>query len=59
MFVIVPNVLSDAVNKKLDLAFVDCPEAEKDRDILYNQLLQYFDEHGELPEFKIIKKERR
>jgi hypothetical protein len=53
---IVPNWLRDTINAKLDTAFLTCPEAEKDRDILYNQMLAYFDEHGEVPDFKLVKK---
>ena len=29
------------------------PEAEKDREVLYNQLLTYYDEHGVVPDFTI------
>lgn len=53
--VIVPNFLRNAINEKLDTAITKCPDAKKDREILYNQLLSYFNEHGELPEFEIIK----
>ena len=56
--VIVPNVLADAINKRLDDAFLLCPEAVKDRDHLYHQLLEYFDEHGIIPEFEIKKKDQ-
>ena len=53
--IIVPNELRDEINAKLDAAIEECPGASKDRDALYNQLLEYFDEHGELPEFEIKK----
>ncbi len=53
MLVIVPNSLSDAINKKLDAAIAKCPDAEKDRDTLYQQLLTYFDEHGVVPDFTL------
>lgn len=32
------------------------PETRKEKEQLFNQLLQYFDETGKLPDFKIIKK---
>ena len=51
--VIVPNELRDAINVKLDAAIAACPDAVKDRDALYHQLLAYFDEHGEIPEFSL------
>lgn len=53
--VIVNDALRDAINLKLDTAIAACPEAEKDRAVLYNQLLSYFDEHGTLPDFSIAK----
>ena len=55
MLVIVPNTLRDAINEKLDRAYVDCPEAAVDRDFHYHRLLEYFDEHGQLPEFTLQK----
>lgn len=51
---IVPNLLSDTINEKLDAAFKKVPEAEKDRDFLYHQLLKYFDEYGVVPEFDLV-----
>jgi hypothetical protein len=38
-YCIVPNELRDAINAKLDTAIAACPDAAKDRDDLYNQLL--------------------
>lgn len=55
--VIVPDSLRDTINTKLDKAILDCPEAEKDREILYNQLLSYFDRFGEIPDFSLVKKD--
>ena len=55
--VIVPNALSDAINAKLDMAYQDLPEAAVDRDSHYRALLEYFDDHGEIPEFQITKGE--
>lgn len=55
MIVIVPNCLRDAINAKLDKAIEACPEAAKDREYFYDQLLAYFDEHGEVPDFNISK----
>ena len=53
--VIVPNELRDAIKAKLDTAIAACPDAAKDRDVLYSQLLAYFDEHGEVPDFGLAK----
>lgn len=55
--VIVPDSLDRAITEKLDAAFVECPDAEKDREILHQQLLDYFYEHGVLPDFMLARKE--
>lgn len=55
--VIVHNHLRDAINAKLDAAFAVCPDAAKDRDVLYERLLEYFDEHGVIPDFSLKKQE--
>ena len=54
--IIEPNALKDAIHAKLDAAFKKVPDAEKDRDILYHQLLDYFDEYGILPDFELQNK---
>ena len=59
MIAIIPNSLRDAINVKLDAAFQECPEAERERDSLYRELLEYFDEHGEIPDFRITRKGER
>jgi hypothetical protein len=56
VIIIVPNVLRDAINKKLDEVLSEFPEAEKDRELFYHKLLEYFDEHGEIPDFTLTKK---
>jgi hypothetical protein len=56
--VIVPNDLRDTINAKLDAAFLKCPDAEKDRDVLYQQLLDYFDDMGVIPDFELGKKDK-
>jgi hypothetical protein len=56
MLAIVPNSLRDAINAKLDAAFVQWPDAVKDREELYRQLLGYFNEYGVVPDFSLVKK---
>ena len=53
--VIVPNYIADQINAALDKAIADCPDAAKDREHLYSQLVGYFDEHGHIPEFTVGK----
>lgn len=56
-FLIVPNSLRDAINEKLDAAIASAPGAEADRKLFYDHLLEYFDEHGSLPEFTLAQRE--
>lgn len=55
--ILVPNYIEDATHAKLDAAFVHNPEAETERAELYQQLLNYFDEYGVIPDFSLQKKE--
>jgi hypothetical protein len=55
--IIVPNSVADAINAKLDLALSEFPEATTDREHIYNLLLSYFEENGEIPEFILTKKQ--
>jgi len=52
-----PNYLRDAINEKLDKAISECPSAESERENLFNQLLEIFDETGNIPDFTLTKKE--
>ena len=56
-FLIVPNDISSAINAKLDVAFQECPEAKVDREMMYDQLLDFYDNHGRIPDFELKKKE--
>jgi len=59
MFVIVPNALRDAINKKLDDALGKVPDAAPDREHFYQMLLSYYNDHGELPDFDLQKRTDR
>lgn len=54
--VIVPNSLSEAIYAKIDEQIALVPDAAKDREPLYQQLLDYFDEHGVIPDFSLVRK---
>lgn len=61
MYVIVPNHVSDAINEALDKALkqmgtIEAEKAEKSRGSLYNALLNYYNENGQVPDFKIVHK---
>ena len=53
--VIVPDVLHEAIKRKLDAAIVLWPDAQEDYEHLYSQLLDYYNEHGEIPDFSLTK----
>lgn len=57
MVFIVPDPLRDAINEKLDAAIKLCPEAETERERLFRELLEHFNEHGVVPDFKLALKE--
>ena len=54
MLVVVPVYIWDEIDRKLDAAFVEHPDAEKDRDVLRSQLIAYVDEHGRIPDFQLM-----
>jgi hypothetical protein len=56
MLVIVPDSLRDAINAKLDAEIAKHPDAAADREILYGQLLDYFNALGVLPDFTLERK---
>lgn len=57
MIVIIPNFLSEFINKRLDEELPE--EAKEYREHFFNELVRYYNEHGKLPDnFKITKKEQ-
>ena len=57
MFYAVPNYIIEEIDRKLDEAIAQVPEAECDREALRSQLLDYVNEHGNVPEFSLAKAE--
>jgi hypothetical protein len=55
--VIVPDFVHDAITSALDRELALFPEAEAERGQLYNQLLEYYNENGTVPDFSITKKD--
>ena len=55
--VIVPDTLSNAINAKLDAEIAKWPDAAKDRDALYEQLIWFFSKYGHVPDFTLEPKE--
>ena len=61
MLVVVPDTLRHRIERALDAAVSDLPkvaqpEAICARPALYQQLLEYFNKHGVIPEFSISKR---
>lgn len=52
-FVIVPDTLHDRVTAALDAEIAKWPDAEKDRDVLHQQIITFFHQHGYVPEFSL------
>lgn len=53
--VIVPNEVSEAIHAALAKAAEGLILTNEEYEIHYNQLLNYFDEHGMIPEFSLTK----
>jgi hypothetical protein len=53
MSYIVPHTLSEAIYKKVDAALKDQPDAAPDREYFYGILLDYYNEHGVIPDFTL------
>lgn len=52
----VPNKVRDAINASLDVALKQWPDATAhDRRVLYQEVLDYYDKHGVIPDFEIVK----
>jgi hypothetical protein len=56
MIAIVPDSLRHAIDMKLDAAILACPQAGKERESLFLKLLNYYDEHGVVPDFVLTPK---
>lgn len=51
--VVVPNELRDAINAELDRVIAAAPAAAADREYFYNELLNYYDQFGVIPDFRL------
>lgn len=55
-FVVVPNTLRDAIYRAIDNALEAVPEAAPDREHFFEELLRHYHEHGEIPDFTLVKR---
>lgn len=51
--VIVPDSLSEAIYKKIDEQLEKVPEARSIRKEIFQNLLNYYNEHGVIPDFTL------
>ena len=56
MLVIVPNSLRAQIYQAIDEQLAEHPDAAPDREIFYETLLSYFNEHGVVPDFSLQRK---
>lgn len=53
MFYVVPDSISDDIDRRLDAEIAKHPDAEKDRAVLRSQLVEFVNEHGYVPDFTL------
>ena len=56
MLVIVPTNLSNELYRKIDQQLDMLPQLKHERENIYSNLLAYYNEHGAIPDFKIVPK---
>ncbi len=54
---IVPNELRDELYKRIDAQLEKHPVLKNQRELIYEDMLSYFDHHGVIPDFTIEPKE--
>jgi hypothetical protein len=52
-FVIVPDYLAEKIYRLVDEEIAKYPPAAPDRELIYSQILGYFNEHGVIPDFSL------
>lgn len=56
--VAVPNELHDAIHKRIIDKLAGRPIKDDERELVYSQLLEYFDRTGVIPDFELQKLEK-
>ena len=54
-FILLPNYVAAEIDARLDAAIAEVPAAEKDREHLRGQLIDFFSEHGVVPDFSLAR----
>lgn len=56
MIVLVPQHVTAAIDRALDAKLKDWPDhTERDRAVLHKEILTWYYDHGEIPDFEIVK----
>lgn len=55
MLIVLPNYVSDRIDAMLDAEIEKHPDAASDRDLFRQQLVNYFAQTGEIPEFTLAR----
>lgn len=58
MFYVIPNCVANEIDAALDAEIAKVPDAAKDREVLRSQLIEFFAEHGVVPDFSLAKQEQ-
>ena len=53
MLLIVPNSLHDAIHAAITTALAGRPCDDESREILYQQILKHYHDHGSIPDFTL------
>ena len=56
MIIAVPIHILNEINKKLDDVMSEHPEAGVDRELYFQEILHFVDDHGYIPDFTLTKK---
>lgn len=56
-FLVVPDALWNAIDRALDAEIAKHPDAENDKPALRSWLINFYNEHGYVPEFSLARKE--
>lgn len=53
MLIILPNIVADAINKRLDEQLARYPQFKEHRAEIYERLVGHFGETGQVPDFTL------
>ena len=56
--IILPNYISDEIDRRIDAAIAETPDAAADRELFRESLIAHFAETGQVAEFTLVKTDR-